>query len=245
MLKWWATVLAASMFFAGCGNADGTETLGGMTWELSAYGESDTPDEVLGTTMVSARFKADDRTVSGTGGCNGFSGHYSIEGNRLTVSDLVGTEIYCPEAGVMDQESAYLSLLSDAQRFTVDGDTLHIIAADSRILCFHKRVEVTLTADNNTSVVLGKGSYLLLPLYSNPSTGFSWDVNVSAEPVLQQIGDPWFEASDTDPQVDGAGGTQVFRFRAAETGKATLSLIYHQPWAQGYARMFAVEVTVP
>ncbi|MGC9358653.1 MAG: protease inhibitor I42 family protein, partial [Anaerolineae bacterium] len=44
----------------------------------------------------------------------------------------------------------------------------------------------------------------------------------------------------------GAGGVQVFRFRAATTGRTTLELIYHRPWEEDVEPLqtWSVEVVV-
>jgi len=50
---------------------------------------------------------------------------------------LASTQMFCEEpAGVMDQETAYLTVLGEAESFTVDGDSLQIRASNDRRILF-------------------------------------------------------------------------------------------------------------
>ena len=77
--------------------------------------------------------------IRGTGGCNSYFGSYSIQGNNLTINELGWTEMACldPE-GVMDQEQVLMSLLSSADTFSSDGETLQIITSSGEYLIFEK-----------------------------------------------------------------------------------------------------------
>jgi heat shock protein HslJ len=81
---------------------------------------------------VTALFGADG-TVSGTSGCNTYSGGYTIDGDTLAISQLINTQMACdsPE-GVMDQESVYLAALQSSVTFQNDGATLTLLDAEGR-----------------------------------------------------------------------------------------------------------------
>ena len=242
--KWGSTLLAA-VLLAGCGTSGSSDVLSGTLWDLVAYGEAGDPTASLGSAMTNAQFTAKDGTLSGFGGCNTYGGHYTGLGSVLKVTEVQSDDGFCEEPeGVMEQESAYLDLLANAKAYQVENGRLMILSENRDVLIFQKREETTLTYDdNNSSVTLNKGAFLLLRLDSNPSTGFGWEINASAAPVLEQVGDSQYEAPETG--AIGASGTELFRFKAADTGTATLKLLYRQPWAEGYARMFTVTVTVP
>lgn len=62
-------------------------------------------------------------TISGSSGCNTFTGSYSTSGNSISVGQLITTQMACEE-DVMQQEQEYLAALSSAQSYTISGSTL-------------------------------------------------------------------------------------------------------------------------
>ena len=73
------------------------------------------------------------RRVSGSGGCNRFTGGYSLDGDRITFTELAPTRMFCAPA--MDQERAYFGALAPAGRWRVDGQRLELFGpAGDRLL---------------------------------------------------------------------------------------------------------------
>ncbi len=68
--------------------------------------------------------------VSGSGGCNRFTGSYTFTDGRLSFSPLAGTKMMCPEA-VMDQEDRFQMALGAIDRVAVDGPFLLLYAGGS------------------------------------------------------------------------------------------------------------------
>jgi len=65
-------------------------------------------------------------TISGTTGCNRFSGTYTQTGERLQISkNLAVTRMYCD--GLMEQERLILEALKHVRRFVVDSNALLLI----------------------------------------------------------------------------------------------------------------------
>jgi len=58
----------------------------------------------------------EDGQVSGTGGCNRFSGTYQRRGDTLSFRPLASTRMACPEA-VMDQEMRFFAILESLGTF--------------------------------------------------------------------------------------------------------------------------------
>ncbi|MFC3726013.1 YbaY family lipoprotein [Neoaquamicrobium sediminum] len=83
---------------------------------------------------------AEDGRVSGRGGCNSYGSTASIEGEKLTLSPVVATQMACPEA-LMNQEQKYFDALGRVAAFRLvpaeqklllldaDGETLVRLAA--------------------------------------------------------------------------------------------------------------------
>jgi heat shock protein HslJ len=65
-----------------------------------------------------------DGTISGTSGCNRYSGAVSVDGSSIEVADeLILTKMACSETQDWDP---FLDLLPQATDFTQDGDTVVI-----------------------------------------------------------------------------------------------------------------------
>jgi inhibitor of cysteine peptidase len=97
--------------------------------------------------------------------------------------------------------------------------------------------------DNGRRVELQIGERLTVELRANPSTGYSWEVVSSGEPVLRQLGPPTFTE---DSHMAGAGGTVSYEFRAEQAGTASLDLVYRRPWEKEAepAETFSLTVVV-
>lgn len=65
-----------------------------------------------------------DSTAAGNGGCNAFSGHYSLgKNNEISFGEMVRTNILC---GGIDFERKYLDVLSKTDHYKISGDTLSL-----------------------------------------------------------------------------------------------------------------------
>ncbi len=86
-------------------------------------------------------------------------------------------------------------------------------------------------ADNGTTITVARDGEVAVALPSNPSTGYSWAV-VPPEPTnLELIGEPRFVPAGSTTPVVGAGGTEVFTFKAtSKAGTSTLTLAYNRPF---------------
>jgi heat shock protein HslJ len=82
---------------------------------------------VMDTAQTTIEFDGEGR-VSGSGGCNRFTGSYSYDDGRLDLGPLAGTKMMCPEA-VMDQEDRFLRALGAIDRVRVNGSFLLIYFA--------------------------------------------------------------------------------------------------------------------
>jgi heat shock protein HslJ len=96
--------------------------LAGTTWTLSSIAAGDAVMSVVSGTEITTVFAADE-TVSGSAGCNSFSGMYTLAGDRLSFSPLATTKMAC--AGyVMTQERVFLDAMSKVSSFTIEGAQL-------------------------------------------------------------------------------------------------------------------------
>ena len=113
---------------AGCGTKEPApvdsnavrQTLTGKKW----YCQSMFDRDVKGDAPLTLEFK-DDGTVSGNGGCNDFTGTYTLAEDSLSFGPLATTKKDCGGAAA-EQEYTYLSFLATIIRVKVDGDELEL-----------------------------------------------------------------------------------------------------------------------
>jgi predicted secreted protein len=93
------------------------------------------------------------------------------------------------------------------------------------------------------SVKVGVGGKLTVVLFSNPTTGYSWSesAQISDQAVLQQTSHT-FLPPETDQT--GAGGKEVWTFKALGWGMSTVYLEYGRPLEGGEKKGWTFNLTV-
>lgn len=122
----WLIVLLASI--ATTAAATETVPLDGTAWVLkSVEGRS-----VVGGAVATLQF--DTGRVTGSDGCNRYTGTYSVTADALHVApDLVTTRMACP--GIVDEQArAYIAALTGAQRYRVQGERLELLSSGGQVL---------------------------------------------------------------------------------------------------------------
>ncbi len=104
----------------------------GTTWTLTTIASGDAVSSVLNGTEVTAEFTADG-TVSGSAGCNRYSGSYTWTGDQLSFSALASTKMACAD-DVMAQESAFLASMGEVASFAIEGSQLTLSDASGALL---------------------------------------------------------------------------------------------------------------
>ncbi|MCC6869176.1 MAG: protease inhibitor I42 family protein [Burkholderiales bacterium] len=100
-------------------------------------------------------------------------------------------------------------------------------------------------AATGAQVRVAKGGEVRVTLDSNPSTGFLWQGPPNVAPTLSPIGARAHVPGTSDPNRVGAGGKDLFRYRAEQPGKVTLSYEYRRVWEMiPPARTVKYEVSV-
>lgn len=84
----------------------------GITFYLVSFGAQGQEQAVIPGTQITADFA--DGKVTGSAGCNNYSGTLTPANDYFTVTGIATTRKFCSEpAGIMDQESAYLAALGN------------------------------------------------------------------------------------------------------------------------------------
>ena len=98
-----------------------------INWQLQQiYGESVEMISVLPETSIDARFS--NGQISGSAGCNRYSGSYITgQNNHMTIdSKILVTRMACPPA-ISRQEQRYVALLPLVTRWQIQSDTLRLL----------------------------------------------------------------------------------------------------------------------
>lgn len=75
-----------------------------------------------------------------------------------------------------------------------------------------------------------KGSTFEFKLEANSTTGYTWQVYIDDEEIVELTGD---EYECDDPEVTGSGGITTLTFKALKEGETTVTLEYARDWEGG------------
>ncbi len=105
--------------------------LQGTEWRMVLLG-----DEAVMVTDEKRRpsliFHPEPQRISGSGGCNRFTGGYEINASALTLSEVAGTLMACPDG--MDLEQAVYEAFGKVRSWRVTGRQLELFDGDGHVL---------------------------------------------------------------------------------------------------------------
>lgn len=160
-----------------------TTGLAGTAWQVTGYNNGkEAVVSVINGTSLTLNFGADGH-VTGSSGCNSYSGTYASEGSTLKVGQLVSTLKACTSPdGIMDQEAQYLAALQKSATYQIDGSKLTIRDEGGAMQVTAQRAEpVTLTGHpwNVLNVNNGKEAVVSLVAGTTITLEFGTDGHVS------------------------------------------------------------------
>src|SRR6185437_2260563 len=96
--------------------------LQGTRWDLVAFANTNIASEKMPGNIYIILNK--DSTVTGNGGCNSFTGKYSLgKNNGLSFGEMVRTNVACP---AIDVERKFINSLAKTDHYSINGDTLSL-----------------------------------------------------------------------------------------------------------------------
>ena len=116
------------------------------------------------------------------------------------------------------------------------GETIEIQCND-----FYENPHIT------DSIEVGVGDEFTINLCSNASTGFQWIdmANINDPNILEQTSHEYIGPSQkVDPPAPGTPGSQVWSFKALESGTSFLSFEYSRDWDGGEKGEWTFVLTV-
>jgi heat shock protein HslJ len=111
-----------------------SQSLSGTSWNVMAYnnGKQAVTSVIIGTTLT-ADFGSDGN-LAGNAGCNTYNGPYKVDGNNIKIGPLASTMKACADpAGIMDQESQFLTALGNAATYRVEGSMMELRSSDGAL----------------------------------------------------------------------------------------------------------------
>ena len=118
MVRMVMMVLIALMM-VGCG-ASAQIPLNNTAWQVVAVNGSDYEDQ----NAPVLRFG--ESTIEGKGICNSYSAEYQVNGDALTITPIVATEMACEDVIFNITEQEYFTALNVVTRYLIDGDALQL-----------------------------------------------------------------------------------------------------------------------
>jgi heat shock protein HslJ len=101
-------------------------------WDVISVLYDDAIRSVVQGSTLTAEF-GPDGSVSGGGGCNDFSGKYTISGTDIHIGPLASTQKACADEEVNKQEHGYFAALESARSFEQIGDELTLFDEQGRM----------------------------------------------------------------------------------------------------------------
>lgn len=109
-----------------------TDVLTSVTeWELSSINNAAPSTEQYSRGLPTISFTKENK-VSGHGGCNRFSGEYTLEGDKLILGRMLSTKMFCPGGG----EELYMKSLGGVTSFKAEKEKLSLINGSQEVLTF-------------------------------------------------------------------------------------------------------------
>ena len=158
----------------------GNSSLEGTLWVMEEYRDSEgnlVPS--LPEITVTAEFS--DGKVSGSSGCNSYSGSYKVNGDRIEFGLFASTMMACPEPR-MALESGVLSALGSSTRFEVNDSSLTLMNDSGEVLVRFSASEpgsITSTPWEVLRYNNGKGGFTSVILHTSITASFAEDGTLS------------------------------------------------------------------
>lgn len=86
-----------------------------------------------------------------------------------------------------------------------------------------------LYTDDSKAIGVKVTKKFIITLESNPTTGYSWQESRD-ETMIELVQSEYEPGEDAQKGVAGAGGNDLFWFKALKSGTTKITLVYKRPW---------------
>lgn len=185
-----ALAMLIALPLAGCasdgdsGAGGGTaQTLAGTSWELTQYAAEGETALTMVPEVVRATADFTEDQISGSGGCNNFSGTYTTDGDTIEIGPLASTQMACGPA-VTAVESGYLARLGAATTYAITESTLTLSDGSGQAVLEYTATEPTSLTGTTwaaTGINNGKGGVTSLVAESTVTAEFADDGTLTGD----------------------------------------------------------------
>lgn len=109
------------------------DSLIGVTWVTVNLATEDAITGPVAGSEPTMEF-GEDGSVTGTDGCNTYSGDYTLDGTSISVGPLATTKMACPDEETQQQSSDFATAMGSAATYRVTNAQLELKAEDGRLL---------------------------------------------------------------------------------------------------------------
>ena len=117
-----------------------------------------------------------------------------------------------------------------------------LVSCGSAVVAVEAEQELTKIEDDGMIAEIVDGTYLVVDLDGNPTTGYEWTYKINDENVLQCIKSEYVQAENKG--MVGVGGTYHFVFEAKGAGNSPVVFSYGRSWEASTGRYCIINVTV-
>lgn len=130
-----ALTIVAGLLLAACVPVPGagSGTLADTNWILATLNGQ----AALSDTEVTIRFE--DGQLGGTDGCNRYSTSYTVSGAQIKLDKNVASTMMACAEPIMGQAAAYITALTEAATYKIDGGQLTLLDAGGKVLATFTR----------------------------------------------------------------------------------------------------------
>jgi len=180
--------------------ASTSATLAGTSWTLAQASIAD--KSVASVAEASLAFDANGKDVSGSTGCNRFSGTYSESGSKLTIDLGPTTLAACTDPASTAQETAVLAHMSKVATFSKDTQLILNDSSGKALLTYAKGLtSIAGTSWTATGINNGKGAV---------------ESNARTPTVTAAFG--------TDGTISGNSGCNTYNGKYTVSGTSTIAI---------------------
>lgn len=123
-----AFIVLIALSITACSAKPDAFSLAGTSWKLVSYGPVEAQTFAAEEIDTQIDFSADGK-VSGTVGCNRFSGSYELKEDQLTFGPLMATKMACPDLP-MTQEIVAFGVMVGTVKIELSENQLTIFSKD-------------------------------------------------------------------------------------------------------------------
>jgi heat shock protein HslJ len=130
----------------GCVNQSGTGDPGSLTpdlltrgtWQLLDADKNPQFDRLIPGTTITLTFSLDG-TVSGSAGCNSYSGTWAAKEDSMIFRQLSLTKMSCESPEIMKTEGLYMPLLQETATYSVNDEYLNLTGDSACTLIYQRK----------------------------------------------------------------------------------------------------------